>query len=305
MTELRSIRLHDLPLVYRLAGHGVSFDVQLSLLSRDDGLRQVMLSRTGRVQVYVLRQASASALAQLRFLDDPQLARLAYIAPALEESASEALWLDLLDGLTVMAGQRGIASILAEVERDAAEALLLRHAGYVTYAQQDLWRRAPSPAPAVQGSVRRAAASDSAAVMALYNLLVPGLVRPVEPPPLAADACYVLDNGQELWGAVAVYASRPAVLLEAYFLPDPRSDPAALLNAVLAQVRAESRPVYFRVRDYMGCRAGLLTSVGFEHVAEQALMVRHTAVRIVHHAYSLSASVEGGMPLPTSNVDLK
>lgn len=305
MTELRPLRLHDLPFVYRLAGRGVSFDVQLSLEVGDDGLRHMIIGHAGRVQAYVLRPSSGGGgLGQLHFLDGQQQARLAYLAPSLEEGASEDLWLSLLDGLTWVAGQRGVVSIIAEVEKGTAALPVLRRAGYVVYAQQSLWRRAPAPLRMTSISLHPLAPSDLAAGMGLYSLLVPALIKHIEPSPLEADVCYVADGPHGLRGLVAVYESGSAALIEVYQTRRGAQEARDLLEAALAAVHAEVRPIYYRVRDYMGCSEQALRDAGFEHVVEQAVMVRHTAVRVVHQTYKLSSKVDAGAPLPTSNVEM-
>lgn len=305
MTELRPLRLHDLPFVYRLAGHGVSFDVQLSLEAGDDGLRHVIAGRAGRVQAYVLRPPSGSGgLGQLRFLDEQQQARLAYLAPSLEEGASEELWLSLLDGLAQVAGQRGVVSIIAEVEKHASAFPILRRAGYAVYAQQNLWRRVPASLPATSVALRPATPADLVAVTGLHSQIVPALIKHIEPSPVEADECYIADSPHGLRGLVAAYESGLAVLIELYLAPREVREARALLEAALAAVRADVHPVYYRVRDYMGCSEQALRDAGFEHVAEQVVMVRHTAVRVVHPKYKLPSKVDAGAPLPTSNVEM-
>ena len=305
MTELRPLRLHDLPFVYRLAGHGVSFDVQLSLEVGGDSLRHVIVGHAGRVQAYVLRPASGGGgVGQLHFLDGQHQARLAYLAPSLEEGASEDLWLNLLDGLAQVAGQRGVVSIIAEVDKRASAFPILRRAGYAVYAQQNLWQRAPAPLPATSITLRPVIPADLAAVTGLHGQIVPALIKHIEPPPVEADWCYVADSPHGLRGLVAVYESGPAMLIEVYLAPREVREARAMLGAALAAVRADVRPVYYRVRDYMGCSEQALRDAGFEHVAEQVVMVRHTAVRVVHPKYKLSSTVDAGAPLPTSNVEM-
>ncbi len=305
MTELRPLRLHDLPFVYRLVGHGVSFDVQLSLEVGDDGLRHMIIGRAGRVQAYVLRPSSGNGgLGQLHFLDGQPQARLAYLAPSLEEGASEDLWLSLLDGLAWVAGQRGVVSIIAEVEKGSPAFPVLRRAGYAVYARQSLWRRTPAPLRATPLALRPLAPPDLAAGIGLYSLLVPALIKHIEPSPLEADECYVAGDPRSLRGLVAVYESGSAALIEVYQARGGVQEAQDLLEAALAAARAEVRPVYYRVRDYMGCPEQALREAGFEHVAEQAVMVRHTAVRVTRQTYKLSSKVDAGAPLPTSNVEV-
>ncbi len=305
MTEVRPLRLHDLPFAYRLAGRGISFDVQLSLTSGNDDLLYALLTGTGRIQAYVLRQPGGGGLGQLHYPDSQQHARLAYIAPSLEGGASEDLWLSLLDGLTQVAGQRGAVTIIAEADEGAPETALLRRAEFVPYTRQDLWVRAPAPAEATSLSLRRADAATVPAMLGLYGALVPGLIKHVEPLPTEASDCYVLDGSRGLAALVTVYKGGQVTLAEVYLPPEMAHKAEDLLNAVLAVVQAEQDRVYLRTRDYMGCLDSALAAVGFEHVGEQIVMARHTAARVMHREFKLATKVDGGAPVPTSSLELK
>jgi len=304
VTEVRSLRLHDLPFAYRMSGLGVSFDAQIRLTVGDDGFRQALMAGTGETQVYVLRTSDGGALAQMHYLSDMQCARLAYVAPALSEGASEAVWLALLDGLTAAAGERGIVTIIAEVADGIPEFEVLRRASFAVYARQDLWVRSPAPVPSPGFQLRSVrSAEDRQALLSLYGSLVPGLIKHVEPPPIAASQCYLVEGTRGNEGLIAVYEGGNGVLLETYLLPNSQRTPAEVLATALSMVNAGGKAVYCRVRDYMGSQVHTLTDAGFQLMGSQAVMYRHTAARITQSAYRLVEKVEGGVPLPSSIVD--
>ncbi|MBK7895996.1 MAG: hypothetical protein IPJ90_14200 [Anaerolineaceae bacterium] len=56
---------------------------------------------------------------------------------------NENAWLPLLDQAVVEAGQRGIHSLVAEVDEVSDELPVLRRAGFVVYTRQDVWVLAP------------------------------------------------------------------------------------------------------------------------------------------------------------------
>ncbi len=300
MTDVRPLRLHDLPFAYRLVGRGISFDVQLSLTAGEDTLRHVLLTGTGRTQVYVLRLPDGGGLGQLHFPAGQKHVRLAYLAPSFDEGGSEDVWLSLLDGLAVMAGRRNGVSIIAEVDEGEPGFEVLRRAGFATYTRQEVWLRAPGAVSTSPVALRPLAAADSSALMGLYGALVPGLIKHVEPPPTGADSCYVVDGPRGLCGVVVVYEGVSANLIETYLLPDSRVDADKLLDAALLAARAEDRPVYYRMRDYMGSLSGALDRADFECVTQQVVMARHTAARIMQQEFKLAGKVESGVPLPTS-----
>ena len=304
MTEVRSLRLHDLPFAYRMSGLGISFDAQIRLTVGDDGFRQALMAGTGETQVYVLRASGSGVLAQMHYLPDVPYARLAYLAPALAEGASDDLWLAMLDGLTAAAGERGMVTIIAEVGDNIPEFELLRRAGYAVFARQDLWMRSPAPAPSPGFQLRAVRnAEDQQALLSLYGSLVPGLIKHIEPPPTVADQCFLADGRRGSEGLVAVYEGANGVLIETYLLPNSQRMPAELLASALNIVNAGGKAVYCRVRDYLGSQSGTLTDAGFQHLGAQAVMYRHTAARVAQNTYRLVEKVDGGVPLPSSIVD--
>lgn len=302
MTDVRRLRLHDLPFAYRKVGHGVNFDVELNLTVGSDGLQRALMAAIGRVQGYVLRRSNDSALGLLHFLGNDQHARLAYVSPALDHGGAESLWLDLLDGLAVMAGQRGNVTILAEVNADAREFETLRRAGFAAYTRQTLWERPPGPVDPPQHPLRRARPYEETTLLSIYGAVVPGLIKRVEPPPTRADAVYVLPGRDGLDGMVAVFQGGQAALIEPYLCPDVTVGTAALIHAGLAAVDAEKRTVYCRAREYMGDLGAVLPGLGFVQRTAQAAMFRHTAARIAARAPEAAVveAIEGGLPLPTS-----
>jgi hypothetical protein len=52
---------------------------------------------------------------------------------------NENAWLPLLDQAVIEAGQRGIHSLVAEVNEVSDELPVLRRAGFVVYTRQDVW----------------------------------------------------------------------------------------------------------------------------------------------------------------------
>jgi len=304
VTEIRPLRIHDLPFVYRVAGLGVNFDAQLSLTVGEDALRHALMTSMGRMQAYILRRSSGSVFGQLHYLESDHHARLANVAPALEDGGDAALWLELLEGLIVMAGQRGVVTLIAEVGVNAPEFTVLRRAGFATYTRQELWVRPPCPVEPPPAHLHPVATPTGNGLLSLYGSLVPGLIKHVEPPLAASDNHYILPERRGAAGMVIVHEGPHADLIEIYISPQAETSPYQLVQAALATVDAERRTVYCRVRDYMGCPgSALAAAAGFQPVATQAAMYRQTAVRVQPRTNDASERVEGGIPLPTSIVD--
>ena len=276
---MRPLRWHDLPFAYRLAGRGTSFDAHLRLIVGENHFRHLQLTGLGRTPVYVLRGDNGPGLGSLHYPASGQRARLAYLAPSLENGADEDLWLRLLDGLVEMAGQRGTINLTAEVDELSPALEILRRADFAIYARQNIWLREPQPIDGPVASLREAA-SDSMAIESLYRGLVPGLIRQVEPSLAACDACYVVAEGNDPSAVVAVYGGSSRALVELYLHPQISHETEAIINGALATMRGEKHPIYFRVRRYMGWLDTSLEDANFSLIASQALMVRHMTVNL-------------------------
>lgn len=300
MTEVRPLRWHDLPFTYRLAGHGTSFDTQLITTVGDDILSHALLTGMGRTQLYVLRTPDQNGLGQLHYSAEQQTARVAYLAPALKEGGSEELWHSLLDGLVVMAGQRGVVKMVAEVAVDAPEVEVLRAAQFGMYGRQELFFRLPGPVDAHEAVLRPADAADVLEMQALYSVLIPGLMRQVEPLSLEfSDNAYVMNapNGG-LWGMSIGYRGSQNTLVEMYLTPEAYRLTGAFIQATLDTFEGSSRPIYCQLR-YADRLAGALLENGFEHVETQAVMVRHLAVTAKRHSFRAPAVGLNGKKAPS------
>ncbi len=306
MHNVRPLRWHDLPFAYRLAGHGMSFDSHLRLTIGEDHLRHVQLTGIGRTQIFVLRRrGSSGAMASLHYPDGVRHARLAYLAPSLTEGADENLWLTMLDGLTAQAGQRGTFSIAAEVDDHNPALEVLKQADFAIYARQDLWQRKPAPIAESHVTLRKARSHQELALLSLYSALVPPLIKQVEPKPISADICYVLDGKEGPAAMVAVHQGNHGVLAEIYLHPEVELEAREVINGALFMLEAHRRPVYIRLRRYIGWLESALVDLGFERIASQAVMVRHTTARIKAREDFQSIRSIDGAALPTPMTEFR
>jgi len=300
VTEIRPLRLYDLPFAIRMAKHGICFDTQVNLTSGHEGLHHAYLTYAGRMPVFVLRRSSGGGLGQLHFVSGTQQARLAFVTPSMQDGASEQFWLAMLDGLTIMAGKRGAINIIAEVAKSAVEFEAFRQVGFAAYTRQDLWVRRPLPVTSPPNPPRIDVKPDISSVLSLYNTLSPGLIKQIEPPPTLASRCHVLSSDHGVCGLAAIYKTGQVVLVEPYLNANKSVEPRDFLSAVLKTVRADRRTIYCRLRDYMGIPTGAMRDHGFEHFSSQVAMFRHTTVRASLQTYKLVEQAEGRVALPTS-----
>lgn len=294
---IRHLWIHDLPFVYRMVAQGISFDSRLNLTTGSDSLGQAVLTGLGRVHPYVLRRGAESGYGVLHFPSGDQHAWLAYLAPSLENGASEALWLALIDGLTARAGAHGAVNLIAEVPETSSAFELLRRAGFATYERQEIWGRMPAPLEH-EGRPRLAELPDEPAMLGLYSAVVPALIKQVEPPPTNAHQVYLIESRDSLQGMIAAYRGLRASLIEPYLRPQAQNRFDLALRRALADLGAEQRPVYCRLRHHALRWAPMLEDLNFVYLYSQAFMVRHTAARLTYGAGSQAPVIDNGsMPV--------
>jgi hypothetical protein len=216
----------------------------------------------------------------LRYSAGGQHARLAYLSPDLAGDGDETLWLALLDGLVKMAGRHGALNLIAEVGEESEALEVFRESCFGIYARQVIWVRKPAPADEPEVALRLARAVDETALSSLYRSLVPSLIRQVEPPPTSSGTCYLLERDASLYGLVTIKRGRHGAFIEPYLHPEAQQDTQTFINGALKLAFAQRQPVYCRLRGFMSWLGGPLAESGFEPLASEAVMVRHTAVRV-------------------------
>lgn len=309
MNTIRPYRWHDWPRFQRLAKRGISLDVEASLTRRTGTLRNTLLAAlpadVGGLPTYVLRGNGSTAIGQLRHHPDDTYARIAFAAPA-PQPGDEARWETLLEGLTVAAGQRGATNLIAEVDESGPAYEGLRQVGFAVYARQEIWRRDPKRvSDGTMSAVRPFRPTDVFGATVLYANVVPGLLRQVEPAPALDRAAFVLAEGGDLVGLITAQHGPGGYLLDAYLHPSAEARTGEAITGTLRAIRAHRQPVYFRVRRYQTWLGNRLSRYGFELMGQQAMMVKHTAVRVEQPAFQLLPAIDGGAraSTPTPFVD--
>ncbi len=190
--------------------------------------------------------------------------------------------MDLLTHLSQQAGEMGAFRVLVEVEEGTPLVDHLRRAGFNSYAQQRVWRfPARGWGDFHQEAWKPVSARDLGDIHTLYQKLVPGEVKRIEPPPTAADLRgLVFHHEGKLHGYAAAQFGPKGVLLDV--LLDPSQDEhQAHLTAIRSNLPIHrSQAVYVRVRSYqqkLGTALGGLTT---SPTSTQIVMVKRLAI---HH----------------------
>lgn len=296
---VRPFTLRDLALVRRLSEQGVCLHTESALA---DDLHQLMDALTNLVGgksptlIYKSEERERVGFIQLLLEEHEQHAHILYVSPAvtpaagadsLAASASDDVWLPLLDEAVFEVGKLGIQSLVAEADESGPELPLLRRAGFAVYARQDIWHfdeiHTPDGQVAKPGRLMPYLSSDEWDVQILYANTVPRLVQLVEPvPPFMRGNGWVLrDDQNELMAFVHVHDGSTATWLRFFIHPSVETDASQIVRAALNhELQRRQKPVYCCVRRYEGWLPGVLLDIGFKSWGSQAVLVKHT----VHHS---------------------
>ncbi len=301
---IRELDWRDLALLARVRDRGLCPDAQLAYTRGANALQQALLNPfiPGKTAVtLVARDGEVDAIGQIALRSDRANARLTFIGPVDVLDCDSGL--ELVESLAYAAGDHGAHNLVADIDENSPAFEQLRQAGFAIYARQRIWglhRELEHRQPSDSESWRVETERDRESAQSLYLDIVPGLVRQVEKPPLRPGHNLVHARDGELLGYLDVERGARGSWVQPFFHP-AASDFAELLTGFLHQA-PHDRPVYVCVRSYQSWMGGPLERLGFEPVADQAVMVKRLAVAVRRHATSALPAVEGTYPEPTAPI---
>jgi hypothetical protein len=292
--ETRAVTLVDIPLVKRLSESGIVLDSEMCFTqdatgSQSAGLFTLLLPIRG-VHTMVTRAESGQVVGQFRLSADEDFARVAYVAPDLEEGEDDTAWLHLLDTMAMEAGKHGAHILTAEVDENAPLFKTMRIAHYAVYARQEIWCRAPEDRahhPLRHPiELTEATQDDLTGIHVLYGNIIPRLVQTVTELPGVGEGL-VYRKHDRVEGYIGVVEGRSGVYLMPHLHPDVFSEAADIIQAAVNQIeRCAKVPVYVRVRRYQDWLDDALEALGFTICSRQAVMVKHIAAGVRAAAYT-------------------
>ncbi|WP_420642121.1 hypothetical protein [Candidatus Leptofilum sp.] len=328
---IRPFNLRDLPLVHRLSELGVSLHTESALTKNLHPTRGALFSLVGGDFPTYVWKSDSNGLAgfiQLCLDEESVHAHILYLSSThdgpMEATGNgtavsgakgvagqrpylvnENVWLPLLDQAVVEAGQRGIHSLVAEVDELSDELPVLRRAGFVVYTRQDVWVLAPDEARQAENEtnlLRPRQAEDDWDIQLLYANTVPRLVQLVEPmPPLHDGAGWVLHEENELAAFVHVHVGPVATWMRLFIHPSAEIRAERIITAVVQKTpAAATRPIYCCVRRYQSWVQTALERSGFTSWGSQAVMVKHIVQKAAKPLTDLSAALEAQGITPTA-----
>lgn len=222
-----------------------------------------------------------------------------------EDTVNEDAWLFLLDGAIAAMGERGVHSVIAEIDETEPELIVLRHAGFAVYTRQDIWATAgPVPAEANASMLRPATAADEWDIEWLYAHTVPPLIQLVEPAPPQEGDIWILREDGELAAFAHLHDGPAATWMRLYINPNAQALGTDIVGAATAVANAHpDHPVYCCVRRYQSWLQSDLSHCGYALCRSQAVLVRHIANPREKKAGELSAMLHTQPVHPTTMLE--
>jgi len=185
----------------------------------------------------------------------------------------------MIDFLSYQAGESQALNLLAEVEESSGLFEVFRRAGFSSYGVETIWRM---PTRGIQSGKKtsawqKAAPKDEVSMRSLYQNVTPPLEQSAEPYQPESEGRLVYCSSNELAAWVQVSGGSLGTYLVPVFHPSLK-EPALLLEDLLDQQDATSRPLYIQVRSHQSWLNSALEALGAQPSGQYTLLVKHLAV---------------------------
>lgn len=204
------------------------------------------------------------------------------------------LWFRLLERLCISAGHSHVQRLYAAIPGQQSELReIYRQLGFQAYTHASIlhlsgpdWDQGTTLAP-----MRAQARRDHWAIHKLYGAITPHLVQHAEvrnarhwalPMPRLSSirrAAWVLGPDDDLDAYLRLVSGASGHVFSMLIKPDARDLAVDVLRFGLAQL-SDSRPVFLLLREYQGELVARAHDLGFQPIADQALLVKSTVVAL-------------------------
>jgi GNAT superfamily N-acetyltransferase len=254
-------------------------------------------------------------LAQMRQRRGRPEADVIYLAPSLRQPFDEAqdkaqdtafsttdevstIWYRLLNHLCARAGERGIQRLFAHLTEDGEEIETFQQLGFSPYTREDIFclnSLSESHRRLDRVVMRPQQAVDAWALQRLYANVAPRLVQQAEslgergwerssadwPLRSTRSEGYVLEDDGEIVSYLLFSGGRIGHWMRILLHPQAYDQADEVIQHSLAFLsHYPPCPIYCSVREYEGGLRTPLQDWGFEPFGSQAVLVKHTTVRI-------------------------
>lgn len=297
---IRALDILDLPTLHHYRNEVLGFDTARTLTKGNPlagmGLMSHIMSPTRHIYGAIAKRDGASLLGGIYQTRGEPFAKLLYLAPASCVGHKELP--DLLENLTVEAGNWGAFHVVAEVDEDSEAFPSLRTAGFSVYAWQRMWDVSDIQGEPADTGWMRASSLQLPRIQSLYQQIVPPLMQPVEPMPRRASGFIC---SQDVKCFTSYFSGPNGIALQPLIHPEVHQVAARLLALIHGLPNRRERRVYLCVRSYQAWLENVLADLGATAGARQALMVKHLA-RLVKEEKEARAKQPAGVSVQASRV---
>ncbi len=312
--------------IQQLQQRGVQLDFERAVLWPHSPLRAALashwpLSPIGAETIILLppaRRGRAVGFVQARQRRRRPEADVVFIAPALDaREDAVSIWYRLIAECARKFGDRGVQRLFAQMAVGDGTEDVFRQAGFGVYAHEDIYCLTDRPPDLGKDRVlRHQRARDAWSLMRLYSQVTPRTVQiaegmaPIEGQTSrlrnwwdqARGSGYVLQDGQDITGAVRILRGSGAYWLRFWLHPQVHDQAQMLLMGALSILwAAPHRPIYCSVREYESGIRAPLEDIGFRYLQTRSLVVKHTTARIKEPLLNLMPALEKRVE-PTASV---
>lgn len=226
---------------------------------------------------------SSPMIGQVTYVEGERSANLSFLmAPSGLDESTAAL---LLENLVIQAGTWGAANVLAAVDESQEIFTSLRRVGFAVYSRQTVWQIPPlkRSGSGTSSEWSEPTPVDSEPVYRLCQSLLPPLVQGAEEMSTYCPKGLVVRRDDQVLAYTQVLSGPQGVCLQPLFHPQV-TDVRELLRGLVNQLQGMfltplERPIYCLVRSYQAGLASILQEFDAKMLGEQALLVKHLAVR--------------------------
>ncbi len=249
-------------------------------------------------------------LAQMRQRRGRPEADVIYLAPSFSTTdEAPTIWHRLLTHLCARAGERGIQRLFAHLAEEGEEIEIFQQVGFSPYTREDIFRLdrlSRSHRQLDKVVMRPQQAVDAWALQRLYASVAPRLVQQAESlgergwerssidwPLRSKSEGYVLEDDGEIVSYLLFHGGRIGHWMRILLHPQAYERADEVIRHGLAFLsRYPPCPIYCSVREYEGGLRDRLQDWGFEPFGSQAILVKHTTVRIKEPARKLVPALD-------------
>ena len=315
---IRSFGMRDIFLIGNLQKKGTCLDPEIALTRPYSpllaALSSYFLIQEAGTLTFILETRDQSSrvqgLAQMRQRRGRPEADVVYLVPSFSTADEvRTIWHRLLSHLCTRAGELGIQRLFARLAEDGEEIETFQQVGFSPYTREDIFclnRLSESHRCLERVDMRPQQVVDAWALQRLYANVAPRLVQQAESlgergwerssvdwPLRARSEGYVLEDNGELVSYLLFSGGRIGHWMRILLHPQAYDRAAEVIQHGLAFLsHYPPCPIYCSVREYEGGLRTPLQDWGFEPFASQAILVKHTTVRIKEPARKLVPSLD-------------